>query len=79
MQFYILLHWSSKIGWLSEFPYYDVSSCESKLYYAYVISGMALSGQKLDDWAGEWLSFSATLPFLPSAVKMADNVDKTDR
>ena len=54
-------------------------SCESKLYYAYIISGMALSEQKLDDWAGEWLSFSATLPFLPFPVKMADNVDKTDR
>ena len=31
------------------FPHYDVSSCESKLYYAYVTLGMALTGQKLDE------------------------------
>ena len=50
VQFYILLRRSSKIGWLSKFLYsvlrsHIVSSCESKLYYAYVISGMALSGK----------------------------------
>ena len=32
---------------------WSVSSRELKLYYAYVISCMALSGQKLDDRAGE--------------------------
>ena len=43
---------------------------------------MALGGQKLDGRAGEWVSLSATLflaVFLPSAVKIADNVDKTDK
>ena len=34
-----------------------------KLYYAYVISCMALSEKKLDGRAGEWVLFSATLPF----------------
>ena len=37
-----------------------VSSCESKLYYALVISCMALREQKLDDRAGEWVSFSCS-------------------
>ena len=54
---------SSKIGLLSEFLYsvlrsriYDLFHLV-KLYYAYVISCMALSGQKLDDRAGEWVLF----------------------
>ena len=46
---------------------WSVLSRELKLYYAYVISCMALSGQKLDDRAGEWVSFSAMLPF--SAIR----------
>ena len=58
----------SKIGLLSDFlfcfafPYYDLFHFV-KLYYAYVISCMALSEQKLDGRAGEWVLFSATLPF----------------
>ena len=91
MQFYILLCTKCVIiqDWVTfgifvfrfAFPYYDLFHFV-KLYYAYVISCMALSGQKLDGRAGEWVSLSATLflvVFLPSAVKIGDNVDKTDK
>ena len=44
------------------FPYYDLFDFV-KLYYAYVISCMALSEQKLNGQAGEWALFSAKLPF----------------
>ena len=46
--------------------YYDLFQLV-KLYYAYVISCMALSGQKLDGKQGEWVLFSTTLPF--SAIR----------
>ena len=66
VQFYILLCRSSKIGLLSEFWYSVLRSRQYdsfhlvKLYYALVISCMALREQKLDDRAGEWVSFSCS-------------------
>ena len=84
-QFYILLRRSSKIGWLSKFLY---SVLRSHIMMFHPVNRSCIMRtsyrawhpveKKLDDRAGEWLSFSATLSFLPSAVKMADNVDKTD-
>ena len=91
VQLYILLYtyvcYHPRLGYFRNFcslfcvpVLWSVSSCESKLYYAYVISCVALSGQKLDDRAGgNGYRSKPRCHFLPSAVKMADNVDKTDR
>ena len=66
VQFYILLCtyicYHPTLGYFRNFciPFCSVSSCGSKLHYAYVISCTALSGQKLDDRAGEcWRCYAA--------------------
>ena len=90
-QFYILLctymSYHPTLGYFRNFcilfcvpELWSVSSCESKLYYAYVISymarRMALSRQELDDRAGEWVSFSATLPFSAIRCQNGGQCDK---